>query len=102
MNNDLATVTLLTIIAEAVLADQLTRALLDAGATGYTMSTASGQGSRHLGATTLGGENVRIEVLLAASLGERLLGEISARYFTNYGVVAWLSEVRVIRGDKYA
>ena len=99
---ELASVSLLTVIAEEILAEQITRDLTAAGATGYTVSAASGHGSRHLRSGSLAGENVRIEVLSSPALAETLLRRIAERYFTDYAVIAWLSEARVLRGDKYA
>ena len=95
-------VTLVTIVAEKVLATRLTRAVMAAGATGYTMTEASGVGSRDMRASTLDGENMRIEVLAGDAVAEALLVMLARDWFPHYAVVAWVDSVRVVRGEKYA
>ena len=95
-------VSLVTIIAEKVLAARLTHAILAAGATGYTITEAHGVGSRDMRASTLDGENIRIEVLAGGSVADALLEMLARDWFPHYAVVAWAAEVRVVRGEKYA
>jgi hypothetical protein len=95
-------VRLLTIVAESVLADRLTRAIMAAGATGFTVSPARGRGSRGRRSSSIGGDNVRIEVLASEACAERLLLTLRDEWFPHHAVVAWLSCVEVIRGEKYA
>ena len=96
------TVSLVTIVAEKVLATRLTQAILAAGASGYTIAEARGMGSRDMRASTLDGENVRIEVLAGAAVADALLEMLARDWFPHYAVVAWAAEVRVVRGEKYA
>ncbi len=95
-------VSLVTIVAEKVLAPRLTQAILAAGASGYTLVEARGVGSRDMRASTLDGENVRIEVLAGAAVADALLEMLARDWFPHYAVVAWAAEVRVVRGEKYA
>lgn len=92
---------LITIVAESVLTDRLARALLAAGATGYTASAATGVGSAEREASTVGGENTRIEALVAPEVAARVLGMLARDWFPHYAVVAWVSTVQVLRGDKF-
>ena len=93
---------LVTIVAENILADRLVRDILAAGATGYTITAANGAGSRDLRASTLGGENVRIETLVVPRIAEVLLEQLAKDWFPDYAVIAWVTTVDVIRGQKYA
>jgi nitrogen regulatory protein P-II 2 len=95
-------VTLVTIVAEKVLAKRLTQAILAAGATGYTLGEAGGVGSRNMRASTLDGENIRIEVLAGEDVADALLEMLARDWFPHYAVVAWTSTARVVRGEKYA
>ncbi len=95
-------VTLVTIVAEKVLAGRLTQAVLAAGATGYTIGEAGGVGSRDMRASTLDGENVRIEVLAGEGVADALLEMLARDWFPYYAVVAWTAAVGVVRGEKYA
>lgn len=92
---------LVTIVAESVLQDRLLAAVMEAGATGYTISPAAGVGSRGLRATTLGGENLRIEALLPDPAADALMGALARDWFPHYAVVAWVTAVEVLRGAKY-
>lgn len=91
----------LTVIAEAVLRDRLIAEILSAGATGYTSSAAEGEGSRHLRSGDLPGDNVRIETIVNEQVADRLLAQLANQYFPHFALIAYTSEVRVIRGEKY-
>lgn len=92
---------LVTIVAESVLADRLAAALKRLGATGYTLTQVRGQGSRGLRAGEVPGDNQKIEVLVSAAAADRILAMLAGEYFPNYAVIAWVSEVSVVRGQKY-
>lgn len=93
---------LLTVVAEAVLRERLTAAILEAGASGFTIVDAVGQGSRGLRSTTvLDGQNIRIEAIVNDGAAERLLGLLERDYFPHYAVVAWAADVFVVRANKF-
>ncbi len=92
---------LVTIVAEAVLAEQLLAALKRLGATGHTLTQVSGEGSRGLRTGEVPGDNRKIEVLVSGPVAEQILEVLATQYFQNYAVVAWVSEVAVVRGKKY-
>lgn len=93
--------TKLTIIAEAVLRERLIEEVLNAGATGYTCSQVEGEGSRHIRSGDLPGENVRIETIVHEPVADQLLTRLASDYFPHFALIAYLSDVRVIRGGKY-
>lgn len=92
---------LLTIITEEVLEQRLIDLVMARGATGYTVTPCRGEGSRGLRTGSMPGGNVRIEVVVSNDVAEDIVGHLSTDYFTNYAVIAWRSEVSVVRGDKY-
>jgi nitrogen regulatory protein P-II 2 len=92
---------LLTVVAEAILEDHLVRDLRSVGITGHTASPARGQGSRGVRSGAGGEGNVRIEVLARPDVADDALALLAERYFEHYAVVAWLTDVKVLRGDKY-
>jgi nitrogen regulatory protein P-II 2 len=98
---DLTTLKLVTIIAEAVLEDRLLTDLKRLGATGYTLTTVRGEGSRGIRASDFEGRNLRVEVLVAADTAERVLQHLADDYFPLYAVVAFVTDVEVVRGAKY-
>jgi nitrogen regulatory protein P-II 2 len=95
------TLTLVTIVAEKVLEPKLARLVLDAGASGYTATEARGKGSRDMRSQTFEGHNVRIETVVSEAVASRILEQITESYFPHYGVIAFTSQVSVVRGTKY-
>lgn len=92
---------LLTIIAERVLLDRLLRELRALGAKGYTISEVVGEGSRGVRASEWEGRNVKIELILSPEVAERALAHLSELYLPHFAVVAYVSSVEVMRGEKY-
>lgn len=90
-----------TVVAEAILRERLIAEIVSAGATGYTSSTAEGEGSRHLRSGDLPGDNVRIETIVNEQVADRLLTQLANQYFPHFALIAYVTEVRVIRGEKY-
>jgi nitrogen regulatory protein P-II 2 len=92
---------LVTIVAEGILEERIARELHELGARGHTVMDVRGEGSRGVRATEVEGKNVRIEVLVKPDVAERILDHLQAVYFRYYAVVAYVSDVTVLRGDKY-
>lgn len=90
-----------TVVAEAVLEQRLLRDVQATGARGWTVSEARGQGTRSVRASEWEGANVRLETLVTPDVAQRLLAVLARDYFPHFAVVAWTSEVHVIRGEKY-
>jgi len=47
------------------------------------------------------GSNIRIETIVSPEVADHLLEVISTEYFERFAVIAYLSTVSVIRGEKY-
>lgn len=98
---DTTTATLITIVAEAVLKERLIAELQTAGARGWTLTEAQGEGCRHRRVGELLGENIRIESIVSPSTAARMLDRLMEEYFPRFAVIAWTSPVQVLRGEKY-
>jgi nitrogen regulatory protein P-II 2 len=92
---------LVTIIAEPVLEPRITQELRRLGATGFTVVEGRGEGTRALHAAEIPGTNVRIETIVPPETAEQIVEYLARTYFTDYEVIAYLSDVAVVRGDKY-
>lgn len=92
---------LVTIIADRLLTDELTAALLERGARGYTLTDAHGRGSRGLSPLDWEGANIRLESLCSAEAADRILEHIARTYFAHHGVIAFQQDVEVVRGEKF-
>jgi len=92
---------LVTIVAEGLLKDQVIALLKKNGATGYTITQTDGEGSRGVRARDWEGPSLKFECIVAPAAGDAILQALSDHYFENYAVIAWLTEVNVLRGHKF-
>ena len=92
---------LVTIIAEPVLEARLTMELRQLGATGWTVVEGRGEGSRGIHAAEIPGVNIRIDSIMTPAVAERVVQHMATHYFAEYEVIAYVSDVAVIRSDKY-
>ena len=92
---------LVTVVAEAVVEHRLVRDVEAAGAHGWTVCDARGQGSRGIRASEFEGSNIRLETLVSAEVADRFLEVLARDYFPRYAVVAWTTSAQVVRTAKY-
>ncbi len=92
---------LVTVVTEKVLRDQIVQEILDLGATGCTHADVLGTGSRGARKDDVFGGNVRIEVVCSPSVAEAILTFVSHHFFERYACIAWITEVSVVRGERY-
>jgi nitrogen regulatory protein P-II 2 len=92
---------LVTIIAEPVLEERITRDLERLGARGYSVSEGRGRGGRGVRASDFGGANVRVDSVVSERIVPAILEHLAREYFPHYAVIAWVAEVTVVRGEKY-
>ena len=88
---------LITIVAEEVLRDQLVRKLLEMGATGCSYHSTQGTGLSEARHGDVFSANVQIKVVCPAGVAEKIMAYLSEHYFGKYAMVAWLSDVEVVR-----
>ncbi|WP_334136185.1 P-II family nitrogen regulator [Tepidimonas sp.] len=94
--------TLLTVFAEAALEPLLVADMDRLGIRGYTISDARGKGGRGVrDASWDESRNLRLEIICARAQAEAFLQHLQARYYAHYAMVAFLSEVEVLRPDKF-
>lgn len=94
--------TMLTVVTESLIENALLADLEKLGVRGYTVSDARGRG--HRGVRDANWDevaNIRIEMVCARPLAESVLAHLQARYYANYAMVAWLSDVEVLRPEKF-
>lgn len=91
----------LTIISESLLREEIITLIRRHGATGFTLSKVEGQGSRGVRASEWEGRNLKFEVIVSSTTADGILDEIAKKYFEDFAVIAWLTEVEVLRGHKF-
>lgn len=92
---------LVTIITERILEDRILRALLELGAKGYTLTQATGKGSRGIRASEWEGPDTRIETLVSPAVADSIVDYIAEHFFEFYAVIVFLQDAAVVRGEKY-
>lgn len=97
----LTTLMLVTIVAEPVLEARLLKQLRTLGARGWTITEGRGEGSLGRRTGDLPGVNLRIETVVSPAVAERIVARLAESYFASYAVIAWVTEVGVVRGEKY-
>lgn len=94
---------LVTVVGETVIMDDIAKDGVKLGATGYTLSEVSGQGSRGARAEVMTGvaKTMKCEFVVPMEVAEKILRHVSHDYFEHYACIAWLSDVQVVRGQAY-
>jgi len=93
---------LLTIITESILEAQICQDIEDFGASGYTVTDARGSGSRGVrdaGWSSTG--NIRIEVVCDQAVADKIAGMLQERYYADYAMILFVSDVAVLRPEKF-
>lgn len=67
----------------------------------YTVLAAHGEGPRNQRAGDISGGNIRIESVLSEAVLDEVLAKIAADYFPHYALSAWVTDVEVLRDERY-
>ena len=89
-----------TVIIEDAIKNQLVKKILEMGATGFTSHEVQGHGSRGLRSDPFA-NNVEIGVICNEPMAEAILKYVADHYLENHACIAWVDDVKVVRGDRY-
>ncbi len=94
--------TLVTIVCEKLAREAVTRLLRDVGAHGWTLWEVEGSGAQ--GSRT--GDipeftNIQVEVIVPPAVAETLLTRLEKEFFKRYAMVAYGSDISVMRREKF-
>jgi nitrogen regulatory protein PII len=92
---------LMTIVIETSLAHRLEEDLLECGAKGFTSSITHGAGPKNQRSSDIEGGNVRVETVVNDSVMEAILEKLQTSYFPHYAISCWVSDVEVVRDERY-
>ena len=101
----MATLRVITIVAEAEVADRLARDLRELGLRGWNLTHGEGHWNRALdtaGPADLDGPTVRFEMVAREDRVEAVMAHLAAAWFPRFAVFAWVSPAEVLRPGKYA
>ncbi len=91
-----------TIVTEALAREAVKRLLAEVGAQGYTIFPVEGAGARgERPADIAEFGNIQVEVIVRPPTANELLGRLHREFFPRYAMIAYESDVQVLRGDKF-
>lgn len=91
----------ISIVLERVLKNDIIDLIKAQGAKGWTLTEVNGEGSRGMRASEFEGRNFQIDTIVNEACAERILEQLSAKYFKNWSLVVYLSDIQVLRAEKY-
>ncbi len=97
----------LIIITEEILLKKIVKIIHDAGASGYTVVAAGGEGSRNIRSTgdpsvSHPYSNIKIEVLIASKeTAIKISDEVVEKFFDNFSGITYISTVEALREHKF-
>ena len=97
----------LVIITEKLLLKKIGKIINEAGATGYTVSSVGGQGSRNVrsaGQPTVGDSfsNIKFEVLTPnREMALKISDEVAEQFFEDYSGITYLCDAEVLHAHKF-
>lgn len=96
------------IVTEKLISDDICKLIEECGATGFTLVSASGRGSRDKRSRTARGSvmedfsNIKIEVIVHdKELAEKITDAVVHQYFDHYCGITYLEEVEILRPQKF-
>lgn len=95
------------IITEKFITEKVSKLIEECGATGYTITSAGGKGSRGKRSEERGGvseayANVKFEIIVAdETLANKIADTVAETYFQNYSGITYLENVEIIRPQKF-
>ncbi len=93
---------LVTVVCEALARTPLKQLLAETGAHGYTMFPVEGSGARGVRVADIEEfGNVQTQVIVPPAVAARLLERLQTEFFPRFAMVAYESDVRVLRREKF-
>jgi nitrogen regulatory protein PII len=93
---------LVTIICESLAREPLRRLLSEVGAHGFTLFTVEGDGRQgRRDADIREFANIQVQVIVQPAVAETLLERLQNEFFAKFAMVAYETDIRVLRPDKF-
>jgi nitrogen regulatory protein PII len=99
--------TKVVIVTEEVIMKGIVKIIEDAGVHGYTVLPARGKGSHNMRSSSEPSvstdfTNVQIEAIVSdREIGQRIVDAVAEKYFENYAGIVYLTQVEVLRSEKF-
>lgn len=92
---------LLTIIVDEALKSTIEEEITLLGAKGYTLTHVEGKGTHGERNNAWVGENIKIETVVAEEVSLKILNLLAEKYFERYAIIAYCTDVYVVRVDHF-
>ena len=93
---------LVTVVCETLARDPIQALLAEVGAHGYTVCAVEGAGAKGERAGDIREfGNIQVEAIVQPAVAERLLSRLEREFFPRYTMIAYETDVRVLRGEKF-
>jgi nitrogen regulatory protein PII len=99
--------TKVVIVTEEVILKGVIKIIEEIGVRGYTVLSAQGKGSHNVRSggqpsVTAAFTNVKIEAIVSdRARAEEIADTIASKYFANFAGIVYLTQIEVLRGDKF-
>lgn len=91
-----------TIVCESLAREPVTRLLQEVGAHGWTLFEVQGSGRQGLRLADIPEfSNIQVEVIIPPAVSEVLLQRLHSDFFPKFAMVAYESDIRVLRPNKF-
>lgn len=97
----------IVIITEKFIVEKVAKLIEECGATGYTVFSAGGKGSRGKRSEGRGGvseayANVKIEVIVGSEdMARDIINKVTEKFFENYSGITYVENVEIVRPQKF-
>lgn len=92
---------LLTIVCEPVVSASVIESARSFGATGFTVTEVSGEGKGEKSSGEVPGVKSKIEIIAGKEIVLKIVDSISKKFLQNYGVILYVSDVSVLRPERF-
>jgi nitrogen regulatory protein PII len=92
---------LLTIVALDALRDRLVDLVKTCGVHGFTISIVEGEGLHTQHFSAWEGQNIKLETIGSGTAVRQILDVLETEYFDKYSLIAYTTEVQVIRRHRF-
>lgn len=91
-----------TIVCESLAREPVTRLLQEVGAHGWTLLEVQGSGRQGLRLAEIPEfSNIQVDVIIPPAVTETLLQRLHTDFFPKFAMVAYESDIRVLRPNKF-
>ena len=90
-----------TVICEPFLSSSLLNLSQELGATGFTVTEVRGQGNGEKSSGEIPDSKSKIEIVAESQLALKMMKAIAEKFFENYSLITYSSDISILRSEKF-